>query len=113
MSGMARGVRSIRQVAAVTARSLVLAAAATAPVGWERVAPVEGGSATATAEVVVWHAIPAMHTARYGAGAEWFRQSILVIGGFDAHGDALRSVETYDLDYNRWTAAPLMPTARG
>lgn len=54
-----------------------------------------------------------MQTGRYGAGAEFVGDRIDVIGGFDAHGLALNSVESYDLDFNRWRAAPPMPTARG
>ena len=54
-----------------------------------------------------------MHTGRYDAGADHYRNGILVFGGFDASGAALSSVESYDLDYNRWAVAPPMPTARG
>src|SRR5205807_7069999 len=71
------------------------------------------GSTKAAAVTLAWHSIPPMHTGRYDAGAEWSENTIHVIGGFDSHGAALSSVESYDLDHNRWTAAPPIPTARG
>lgn len=107
--------RSTCRSARTAACSIVLIAAALASAGPGQIAPVEAGSAATkiTTATLVWHSIPSVHTARYDAGAEWYRQRIFVIGGFDAHGAALSSVESYDLDYNRWTAAPPMSTARG
>jgi len=75
--------------------------------------PAAAGGTTPPPANAEWRVLPPMHTARYDAGAEWYFDRIVSIGGFDAHGHALNSVETYDLDYNRWTAAAPMPTARG
>lgn len=107
--------RSMGGAARVVLRMAALLAVTTAYAGWERTVPVVEGSAptTSASATLAWHSIPPIRTGRYDAGAEWYGGTISLIGGFDARGTALSSVESYDLDYNRWTTAPPMPTARG
>jgi Kelch motif len=115
----------LRLASAVVIATMVMTAmvgtSSASSAGWTSVASVDAGSGQTTTAAVklAWHRIPSMHTGRYDAGAEFdytgqfYEDRIFVIGGFDSHGAALSSVESFDLDYNRWTAAAPMPTARG
>jgi Kelch motif len=100
--------RERRLASSIVAALLVLAVCA----GRSQAADHLGGIKSA-APNLVWRTIAPMQTARYGAGAEFLGDQIDIIGGFDAHGSALSTVESYDLDYHRWSVAPPMPTARG
>lgn len=107
--------RSMGRAARVALRMAALLAVSITSAGWGRPAPVSAGSVPtpSASATLAWHSIPPMRTGRYDSGAEWYGGTIVLIGGFDAHGTAMHSVESYDLDYNRWTTAPPMPTARG
>src|SRR5438270_9621822 len=54
-----------------------------------------------------------MNTRHSVSLTEWTYNTFHFICCFDSRSAALSSVESYDLDHNRWTAAPPIPIARG
>ncbi|GEM_PF-745893 len=61
-----------------------------------------------------WAAQSAMNTVRYGAGFASHGGLLYAVGGFDASGDGLASIETYDASADAWTVfSPSLPNARG
>ncbi|XP_039078486.1 kelch-like protein 34 [Hyaena hyaena] len=58
-----------------------------------------------------WTAVPAMREARAHFWCGVVGEGLLAVGGLGADGEALASVETYDLRRDRWTAAGALPRA--
>ncbi len=60
-----------------------------------------------------WAALPALSTARGGAGAALVGSTMYAVGGLGANGASLASVEKLDLaNPTAWTSAPSLATAR-
>ncbi|KAM5221401.1 kelch-like protein 34 [Ctenodactylus gundi] len=59
----------------------------------------------------IWSAVPAMREARAHFWCGVVGDSLLAVGGLGASGEALASVEMYDLRRDRWTAAGALPRA--
>lgn len=59
-----------------------------------------------------WRRLPDMPTARGALGAAVVGTRLYAVGGARRGGEALRTVEVFDLRTRRWRAAPPMPTAR-
>uniref|UniRef100_A0A8C0PDS6 BTB domain-containing protein n=1 Tax=Canis lupus familiaris TaxID=9615 RepID=A0A8C0PDS6_CANLF len=58
-----------------------------------------------------WTALPAMREARAHFWCGAVGEGLLAVGGLGADGQALASVEMYDLRRDRWTAAAALPRA--
>lgn len=58
-----------------------------------------------------WTAVPAMREARAHFWCGAVGEGLLAVGGLGAGGEALASVEMYDLRRDRWTAAGALPRA--
>ncbi|XP_008833950.1 kelch-like protein 34 [Nannospalax galili] len=58
-----------------------------------------------------WTEVPAMQEARAYFWCGVVGESLLAVGGLGACGEALASVEMYDLRRDRWTAAGMLPRA--
>ncbi|XP_022363480.1 kelch-like protein 34 [Enhydra lutris kenyoni] len=58
-----------------------------------------------------WTAVPAMREARAHFWCGAVGEGLLAVGGLGADGQALASVEMYDLRRDRWTAAGALPRA--
>lgn len=58
-----------------------------------------------------WTAVPPMREARAHFWCGVLGEGLLAIGGLGAGGEALASVEMYDLRRDRWTAAGALPRA--
>ncbi|KAM5128122.1 kelch-like protein 34 [Callospermophilus lateralis] len=58
-----------------------------------------------------WTAVPDMREARAYFWCGVVGESLLAVGGLGASGEALASVEMYDLRRDRWTAAAKLPRA--
>jgi large repetitive protein len=59
-----------------------------------------------------WTPLAPMQTARGGATAQAIGGKIYVVGGMNANGASLASVEVYDVATNSWSSAPAMGTRR-
>ncbi|NHC14407.1 Kelch repeat-containing protein [Motilibacter deserti] len=59
-----------------------------------------------------WTALPALPTARGGAGAAVLDGKVYVAGGMTEDGASTGVVEVYDPVTRTWSAAPALPTAR-
>jgi len=59
-----------------------------------------------------WSPLPAMPTARAGAGAGVIDGKIHVAGGMDANGASVDTLEVYDPTNGVWSSAPAMRTGR-
>jgi glucose/arabinose dehydrogenase len=59
-----------------------------------------------------WNAIAPMITPRGGATAQVLNGDIYVIGGMDANGQSVNTVEIYDPDTNTWRVGPSLQTRR-
>jgi len=59
-----------------------------------------------------WTPLPAMATARGGAGAVAIAGKIYVVGGMGADGASLASVEVFDIASRTWGSAPAMAIRR-
>ncbi|XP_044091612.1 kelch-like protein 34 [Neovison vison] len=80
--------------------------------------PLADGVRPVTAEVHrydprfhAWTAVPAMREARAHFWCGAVGEGLLAVGGLGADGQALASVEMYDLRRDRWTAAGALPRA--
>ncbi|XP_037369015.1 kelch-like protein 34 [Talpa occidentalis] len=80
--------------------------------------PQAGGPRVVTAEVHrydprfhAWTAVPALREARAHFWCGAVGEGLLAVGGLGADGEALASVEMYDLRRDRWTAAGALPRA--
>ncbi|XP_025853241.2 kelch-like protein 34 [Vulpes vulpes] len=80
--------------------------------------PLADGPRPVTAEVHrydprfhAWTALPAMREARAHFWCGAVAEGLLAVGGLGADGEALASVEMYDLRRDRWTAAAALPRA--
>ncbi|XP_032186539.1 kelch-like protein 34 [Mustela erminea] len=80
--------------------------------------PLADGMRPVTAEVHrydprfhAWTAVPAMREARAHFWCGAVGEGLLAVGGLGADGQALASVEMYDLRRDRWTAAGALPRA--
>ncbi|KAM4817928.1 kelch-like protein 34 [Thomomys bottae] len=80
--------------------------------------PQEEGPRAVTAQVHrydprfhTWTVVPAMREARAYFWCGVVGESILAVGGLGAGGEAMASVEMYDLRRDRWTAAGALPRA--
>ncbi|KAL2768903.1 kelch-like protein 34 [Daubentonia madagascariensis] len=58
-----------------------------------------------------WKEVPAMREARAHFWCGAVGERLLAVGGLGAGGEALASVEMYDLRWDRWTAAEALPRA--
>jgi N-acetylneuraminic acid mutarotase len=59
-----------------------------------------------------WFTLPPMQTARGGATAQVINGMIYVVGGMDASGASLATVEIYNPSTNTWSAGAAMSTRR-
>jgi len=59
-----------------------------------------------------WHTAARMPTRRWGMGAGVIDGKLYVVGGIDASGNILGTLEAYDPATDRWEALPPMPTPR-
>lgn len=59
-----------------------------------------------------WSRLPDMPTARGALGAAVVGTRLYAVGGARRGGEALRTVEVFDLRTRRWRTGPPMPTAR-
>ncbi|XP_003791953.1 kelch-like protein 34 [Otolemur garnettii] len=59
----------------------------------------------------VWTEVPAMREARAHFWCGAVGERLVAVGGLGAGGEALASVEAYDLRWDRWTAAGALPRA--
>ncbi|XP_042830358.1 kelch-like protein 34 [Panthera tigris] len=80
--------------------------------------PLADGQRAVTAQVHrydprfhAWTAVPAMREARAHFWCGAVGEALLAVGGLGADGEALASVEMYDLRRDRWTAAGALPRA--
>ncbi|XP_042526094.1 kelch-like protein 34 [Dipodomys spectabilis] len=80
--------------------------------------PLEEGPRAITAQVHrydprfhTWTVLPAMGEARAYFWCGVVGESLLAVGGLGANGEALASVEMYDLRRDRWTATAALPRA--
>jgi len=88
-------------------RALALLFTLVAVAGCEGDPPIEGGPGSGLA----WETLAPMPTPRTEVAAAASGGTIVVVGGFDADGDTVDTVELYDVDADEWSAGPPLPAA--